>query len=233
MVLLSVPRFAGRREPGQPAVEITLESANPAGQRGTVAAPAVAQAAKAEPPAVLPADPLRPEAPAPAAPAVSETSRTEALPRSIGEAEGSSAPDGPARVPSAETAGSKGPGGTGSSGSAGSSSGGASRAAGGTDSGSLGGASGSATLIPQPRTEILPVYPRSARKAGWQGVVTVRAFIDETGKVVSAVVLVSSGHESLDLAAVAAVQGTRFDPAVREERPVSSPLLIPVRFRLN
>jgi protein TonB len=77
------------------------------------------------------------------------------------------------------------------------------------------------------------VYPRNAKRAGWQGVVTIRAFIDETGRVVSAVVLSSSGHESLDLSALEAVKNTWFDPAVRHAKPVSSPLLIPVRFQLN
>jgi protein TonB len=63
--------------------------------------------------------------------------------------------------------------------------------------------------------------------------VTISAFIDETGRVVSAVVLDSSGHQSLDAAALEAVKRTRFHPAEREARPVSSPLIIPVRFRLN
>jgi protein TonB len=63
--------------------------------------------------------------------------------------------------------------------------------------------------------------------------VTISAFIDETGVVVSAEVLSSSGHAVLDQAALDAVRRALFDPAERGARPVSSRLIIPFRFRLN
>jgi protein TonB len=87
--------------------------------------------------------------------------------------------------------------------------------------------------IPRPRGEILPQYPRSARKAGWEGVVTIGAYIDEAGKVVSAEIIASSGHESLDQAALEAVRRASFHPAQRGAKPVASRVIIPVRFRLN
>lgn len=43
-----------------------------------------------------------------------------------------------------------------------------------------------------------PVYPQSARKAGWEGVVVLRAFINTDGTVATATVKESAGYDSLD-----------------------------------
>ena len=103
----------------------------------------------------------------------------------------------------------------------------------GRGAGGSGEAGRSTVLKPRPHGEILAEYPRAARRAGWEGVVTISAFIDASGKVVSAEILSSSGHQSLDQAALQAVKRATFDPALRGGRPVSSPVNIPVRFRLN
>jgi periplasmic protein TonB len=64
-------------------------------------------------------------------------------------------------------------------------------------------------------------------------VVTIGAFIDEAGKVVSAEVVASSGHQALDQAALEAVRRASFHPARWGEKSVASRVIIPVRFRLN
>jgi protein TonB len=94
------------------------------------------------------------------------------------------------------------------------------------------GAAWSTNSMPRARGEILPQYPRAARRAGFEGVVTISVFIDETGRVVSAGVLASSGHQSLDQAALDAVRHALFDPAEWEARPIPSRVIIPIRFRL-
>jgi protein TonB len=63
--------------------------------------------------------------------------------------------------------------------------------------------------------------------------VTIGVVIDQAGKVVSAEIVSSSGHSSLDQAALEAVRRAAFDPAQRGAIPVSSRVIIPVRFRLN
>ena len=86
---------------------------------------------------------------------------------------------------------------------------------------------------PRARAEILPIYPRSARKAGLEGFVRIAAVIDESGKVVSAEVLSSSGNAVLDQAALEEVQRAIFEPARLAAKPVPFRLIIPFRFRLN
>ena len=58
------------------------------------------------------------------------------------------------------------------------------------------------------------------------------ALVDESGTVTSAEVLSSSGHGSLDQAALEAVRRAAFTPALRDGKPVACRIVIPVRFRL-
>jgi protein TonB len=191
-------------------------------------APAAARPVAVAPPVALPKGPAYGQDSVSAAP--TEKSETPLSPPSTAPAEGSTGANDQAQASTAVTGGA---GAAGSDGGTSSTTGGSGGDAAGAPGEAQPRAAASTTLAPRPRGEILPVYPRSAKKAGWQGVVTIRAFIDDTGRVLSAVVLTSSGHQSLDLAALEAVKSTWFEPAVREARPVSSPLLIPVRFQLN
>ncbi len=103
----------------------------------------------------------------------------------------------------------------------------------GTDGRDEGAAAAPALTPPHPKAEILPTYPRSARRAGLEGIVRIAAFVDESGHVVSAEVLSSSGHDALDQAALQAVQHAFFEPALQAGKPVPCRLIIPVRFKLN
>jgi len=220
-IILFVPRIAGQRDPGPQAIEVTLDS--PPGQGFDVSPVSPPRMGAASPPAPAAAEPhgVASAASDRAAPGSQPPDGVSESPAAAGGAGASAGTESPAAASASGVSavavasfGGQG-GGTGAPGEA------------------TPGAAGSTTLAPRPRGEILPAYPRSAKKAGWQGVVTIRAFIDDTGRVVSAMVLTSSGHESLDLSALEAVKSARFDPAVREARPVSSLLLIPVRFQLN
>ncbi|MGA2639487.1 MAG: energy transducer TonB [Spirochaetia bacterium] len=88
-------------------------------------------------------------------------------------------------------------------------------------------------IPPRPRAEILPTYPRTARRSGLEGVVKVAAMVDASGTVTSADVLATSGHASLDQAALEAVRRALFSPALQGGKPVPCRIVIPIRFRLQ
>ena len=80
---------------------------------------------------------------------------------------------------------------------------------------------------------IVPVYPRSARRKGHEGSVTVEISVAEDGGIASAEVVVSSGHAELDAAALGAVRTARFAPATAEGVSVSGRLRLTFDFRLR
>ena len=76
------------------------------------------------------------------------------------------------------------------------------------------------------------VYPEQAGKSGVQGVVVVKATIDETGKVVSAEVVKSLSKEC-DQAAVDAVRKTEFTAGRAGGKPAKTEAVIPISFKLK
>jgi protein TonB len=56
------------------------------------------------------------------------------------------------------------------------------------------------------------IYPARSRKAGEQGSVMVRVFIDVAGRPAQVTLETSSGHPALDEAALSAVRGAQFRP---------------------
>jgi protein TonB len=87
-------------------------------------------------------------------------------------------------------------------------------------------------IPPRPLSEILPKYPLSARRSGFEGVVRVSVLVDETGAVIGVDVLSSSGHASLDQSVLDSYRRARFAPALQDGKPVAGRVVIPVRFRL-
>lgn len=73
------------------------------------------------------------------------------------------------------------------------------------------------------------VYPRQARRMGWQGTVTVSFFIRTDGSIHDAAVLSGSGHGVLDASALKAVRGLGRLP----RPPEAVELRLPVAFRLR
>jgi protein TonB len=80
---------------------------------------------------------------------------------------------------------------------------------------------------------VKPEYPELAREVHAEGVVYVQVTIDETGRVVEAVVVNSNTITVLEDAAVEAAKQSLFRPAKQRDVPVKSRITIPVRFKLN
>jgi protein TonB len=86
---------------------------------------------------------------------------------------------------------------------------------------------------PQRLSEIEPEYPELAIEARSQGTVLVQVTIDETGKVIEAVVVRSDVIFSLEQAALKAAKATPFRPAKQRDVPVISRVVLPFRFQLK
>jgi len=78
-----------------------------------------------------------------------------------------------------------------------------------------------------------PVYPLSARRRGEQGTVVLKVLVTREGAAASVDVEKTSGHSSLDHAALEAVRKWRFAPARRGAEPIESSVLVPIVFRLE
>ncbi|MCB0745648.1 MAG: TonB family protein [Ignavibacteriae bacterium] len=76
------------------------------------------------------------------------------------------------------------------------------------------------------------IYPEIAKRAGVQGRVYVKAFVDESGNVQKADVIKGIGA-GCDEAAVAAVMKTKFKPGKQRGKPVRVQVSIPILFKLN
>lgn len=88
---------------------------------------------------------------------------------------------------------------------------------------------------PQPLEPILNNldYPPMAVRAQVEGTVSVRAYIDENGKVLKVMVLEGEGIEILNEAAKKAVMKTPWKPAQQRDQPVAVWVAIPVSFNLK
>ena len=84
---------------------------------------------------------------------------------------------------------------------------------------------------PEVIERVRPVYPEMARQAELEGVVVLKAGIDESGRVREALVLQSV--PGLDQAALDAIYQWRFRPATQRDVPVPVGFTVPVRFTLR
>lgn len=78
-----------------------------------------------------------------------------------------------------------------------------------------------------------PVYPRLARRAGWEGIAVCRITVSPAGDVTDARIERSSGHELLDEAALRALLTWRFQPALVNRVASEFVFLHSVRFQLQ
>ena len=86
---------------------------------------------------------------------------------------------------------------------------------------------------PAALNRIVPVYPRSARRRGREGIVTLEISVSGAGEVSDAVVVGGSGYKDLDSAAVSAVRTARFAPATEDGVPVCGRLRLTFEFKLR
>ena len=78
-----------------------------------------------------------------------------------------------------------------------------------------------------------PVYPRNARRQGWEGTVEVDVTVDRTGNETDMVVVHSSGHAALDEAALGALKQARYRPGSASGFPEAGTITVVMRFRLE
>lgn len=78
-----------------------------------------------------------------------------------------------------------------------------------------------------------PEYPRRALEAGIEGTVLVRVILSAEGGIMDVLVHQSSGHASLDAAALKAVRAWSFMPAQRDGKAIPAVVQLPVRFKLS
>ena len=78
-----------------------------------------------------------------------------------------------------------------------------------------------------------PIYPREARKKGFQGEVVLKVEVLSNGLVGQVEVRKSSGHQILDRSALSAVKQWRFFPAKRGESTIPFWVNIPIKFQLQ
>ena len=76
-------------------------------------------------------------------------------------------------------------------------------------------------------------YPDIAREAGIEGMVIVRAFIDNKGIVREVKIQLGIPNTGLNEAAMSAVKKTRFKPAKQRDKPVGVWISIPITFKLT
>lgn len=78
-----------------------------------------------------------------------------------------------------------------------------------------------------------PLYPREAKRKGYEGEVLLRVEVLSNGRVGEIEVKRSSGYDLLDRSAMIAVKQWRFIPAKRGETPVPAWVNIPIAFQLR
>jgi len=85
---------------------------------------------------------------------------------------------------------------------------------------------------PQVISRVEPAYPELARKAGLEGTVWVKLWVDKEGKVKDVVIL-KSASEIFNQPAIDAAKQWRFTPALMKTGPVSVWISLSFNFKLN
>jgi protein TonB len=78
-----------------------------------------------------------------------------------------------------------------------------------------------------------PIYPETARRAGWEGRVTVRVEVSADGLPIRVALEKSSGYGLLDQAALRAVKNWRFQPRTVGGVAMTGTVDVPVNFTLS
>ena len=89
------------------------------------------------------------------------------------------------------------------------------------------------TAIPMYRKNKQPPYPLMARRRGYEGKILLNVFVNSRGVVSEIKIKQSSGHPSLDTAALETVQNWLFTPASEGGRPVAMWVDVPIEFKLK
>lgn len=82
-------------------------------------------------------------------------------------------------------------------------------------------------------SQVMPKYPASALRSGDTGTVLVLATVDRNGVPTEVTLDDRSGNRELDRSALQAVRQWRFQPALRDGKPVTATVRVPVEFALQ
>ena len=83
---------------------------------------------------------------------------------------------------------------------------------------------------PEALTQIEPVYPEDALKKGIEGQIIVQVFINSEGRVKETLIMKGIPNSGLDKAAMEAIRGTSFKPALKSNKPIGVWISIPLNF---
>ena len=86
---------------------------------------------------------------------------------------------------------------------------------------------------PTALNRITPVYPRSARRKGREGCVTLEVRVSPEGNVVDATIVATSGFADLDHAALDAASSARFAHATQDDTPIEGCVRLTFDFKLK
>ncbi len=78
-----------------------------------------------------------------------------------------------------------------------------------------------------------PEYPRMSKRLGEEGRVLLHVVVDTQGNPTEVTLKKTSGHERLDEAAIEAVKGWRFIPAMKNKVALIAAVDVPVKFSLH
>ncbi|MDQ3494414.1 MAG: energy transducer TonB, partial [Pseudomonadota bacterium] len=90
-----------------------------------------------------------------------------------------------------------------------------------------------ADRAPSVLAQVAPAYPPAAFRAREEGTVLVRAEVDASGNPTNVTVARRSSSRELDRAALDAVRGWKFAPAIRDGKAVAATVEVPVEFTLD
>lgn len=83
------------------------------------------------------------------------------------------------------------------------------------------------------RHQEMPTYPAMSKRLGEQGVAMLRIIVSETGMPETIQLEKSSGFDRLDKAALEAAKKCRFNPYMRDNKPMKVTVIAPFRFSLS
>ena len=86
---------------------------------------------------------------------------------------------------------------------------------------------------PSPVSKTQPAYPGSLLKKGIGGKVLVTCVVDDSGRVVSTSIKMSSGHPDLDKAAINAVNKWKFKPGMKAGKSIKATCVVPFNFEVK
>ena len=87
--------------------------------------------------------------------------------------------------------------------------------------------------MPRYKENMPPVYPRQARRRGYEGIVLLSVMVLDNGTVGEVRIKESSGYSCLDSAALKTVKKWTFEPATRLGTAIPMWVDVPVRFTLK